>query len=530
VREFAQLFAGLDSTTRTNTRIDMLAAYFASDAPEEDKLWAVALLSGKRPKRPVNTTLLRQWAAAKAGVPDWLFEESYHVVGDLAETISLLVSGERSDNQHSLTEWIEMLIALKDKDETEKEKAVKEAWSQLNRQESFIFNKIITGSFRIGISQSMVVKALSKYTGKEESTLAHRLMGQWVPQLTSFHELVMVESMADDASRPYPFYLAYPLEDEPESLGDIVAWQIEHKWDGIRGQFIKRNNLHFVWTRGEELVTDKYPELGLFAPLLPDGTVIDGEIIVHNGSHPLPFQLLQTRIGRKAVSKKLLKEAPVSLIAYDLLEHEGVDIRSQPLTRRRALLAEVVQKANHPKLLISKELSFAHWQEAMAERAGARAKFNEGLMLKRRSSVYQSGRRRGDWWKWKIEPLVIDAVLIYAMRGHGRRADLYTDYTFAVWDGAELVPFTKAYSGLTDQEFGQVDHFVKRNTVEKFGPVRSVKPELVFEIAFEGIAASSRHKSGIALRFPRMNRWRKDKKAGDANTLNDLKQMLKQYG
>jgi DNA ligase-1 len=354
-------------------------------------------------------------------------------------------------------------------------------------------------------------------------------MGNWSPELNSFPELLFSDE-AYDISRPYPFYLAYALEEPIETLGDPSAWFAERKWDGIRGQIIVRNRELFVWSRGEELVTDKYPEYNVMLSLLPDGTVIDGEIIPFKDNQPLPFSLLQTRIGRKSLSPKILKEVPVTFIVYDLLEWKGEDVRSWPMTERRKKLEEICAAANHEALKLSELVSFDQWSQLTHERTRSREFLSEGIMLKRKTSVYRNGRRRGDWWKWKIDPFTVDAVMIYAMRGSGRRANLYTDYTFAVWSGDQLVPFTKAYSGLTDDEIREVDRWIKQHTIERFGPVRSVRQELVFEIAFEGIAKSSRHKSGIALRFPRIRRWRKDKPASEANTLADLEQLLQMIG
>lgn len=506
-----------------------MADYFKI-AGEEDKLWTIAILSHRRPKRTVTTTFLRQWAAETGNIPHWLFEDSYHVVGDLAETIALILPNKKADSNHSLTYWINYIKNLKDLSETEKRDKVVFAWSVLDKDERFIFNKLITGGFRMGVSQKLMIKGLSKATDIEENILMHRLMGNWTPDQTTFEDLIFSENPLDDISKPYPFYLAYALDTEPEALGSPDEWQAERKWDGIRGQLIIRNGEIFVWSRGEELVTNKFPEYMALANILPDGTVLDGEILPFKDDQPLTFNNLQTRIGRKNVTKKILESVPVILMAYDLLEWQSKDIRDQPLSFRRQLLEELVaQYDTEGKLLLSDIVPFSSWKDLALERANSRAYFSEGLMLKKQNSVYKSGRKKGDWWKWKVDPLVIDAVMIYAQRGHGRRANLYTDYTFAVWDGKKLVPFTKAYSGLTDAEFRAITNFVRKNTLDRFGPVRAVKPELVFEIAFEGIQESKRHKSGVALRFPRMSRWRKDKTAEEANTLEDLKALLQLY-
>ncbi len=389
----------------------------------------------------------------------------------------------------------------------------------------------MTGGWRVGVSQNLITKALSEAFEIDKSVIAHRLMGDWSPQNYTFQELILEEGQNDLASRPYPFYLAHPIETE-EIQKDLnpKKWQAEWKWDGIRGQIIKRNDEIFIWSRGEELVTEKFPELAEMAKNLPNGTVLDGEITAYENGEPLSFGILQTRIGRKNINKNLLKKAPVVFICYDLIEHKGNDIRNQALEIRLQELEKIITESNNPHLLASESINFNDWNELIEVRKKSRSLKTEGLMLKKKDSIYEAGRKRGSWWKWKIAPLTIDGVMIYAQKGHGRRADLYSDYTLAVWNEDELIPFAKAYSGLTDAEMKKVDVFVKKNTKEKFGPVRTVKPELVFEIAFEGIQASNRHKSGIALRFPRIKRWRQDKPISEANKLIDLQELLEKYG
>ena len=531
MKRFAQLIDQIDQTTKSNDRIKYIVD-FLHDVNDEDKLWFVALFSGKRPKGIIKTALIKQWIVELTNLPEWLFEQSYHVVGDLAETIALLAPDEpqKENNEDTLSQIITELNTLRDGDEGIKKQFVINFWSTHSKAENFVFNKLITGGFRIGVSQRTVVKALGKFLDKEDNTISHRLMGNWNPAEISFADLLVSEDANDDNSRPYPFYLSYALEGTIEDLGNPSDWQAEKKWDGIRGQIIKRDGELFVWSRGEELVTDKFPEFNELKENLPDGVVLDGEIIGWKDGAPLPFHDLQTRIGRKTVTKKHLETVPVKLIAYDLLEHNSIDIRNKSTNIRRELLDELVKDNKSGCLLLSDALEFNHWDELKAIRQRARELYCEGLMLKKKNAPYGVGRKKGDWWKWKVDPLTIDAVLIYAMRGHGRRSNLYTDYTFAVWDNEELVTFAKAYSGLTDEEFKEVDKFIKKNTIDRYGPVRSVKAELVFEIAFEGIAKSGRHKSGIAVRFPRMSRWRKDKKAEEANTIEDLHQLLNVYG
>jgi len=533
MRNFAELIRTLDSTNKTTLKVAALTEYF-NLAQDKDKVWAIAILSHRRPKRPVNTTLLRTWASELANIPLWLFEESYHIVGDLAETIALIIPVSETHSEKTLTRFLEEMIELKTKTDEDKKQYLFENWKALNYYERFVFCKLITGSFRIGVSQKLMTRALAKATNLDEDILAYKLMGNWDPQKISFTQLILEENEEDYLSKPYPFYLAYAVENEVETLGDVMDWTAEHKWDGIRSQVIIRNDQLFVWSRGEELVTDKYPEFEAFINTIPNGTVLDGEILPYFENTIGTFNELQTRIGRKTVSKALLKKTPVILKTYDILEWQGEDIRDLAFAERRKILvklfADVTKEATSEDfpLHLSETISFQNWEEVAVERSRAREERSEGLMLKRLDSPYLVGRKKGDWWKWKVAPLTIDAVLTYAMRGHGRRTNLFTDYTFGLWDDEkkELVTFAKAYSGLTDAEFRKVDAWIKKNTLERFGPVRSVVPHHVFEIAFEGIAISSRHKSGVATRFPRILRWRQDKKIEDANTLEDLKGLI----
>jgi DNA ligase-1 len=529
MKAFADLFTALDQTTKTTLKVAAMADYFRT-APQDDKLWTIALFSGRRPKRVITTTALREWAAERAGLPLWLFEECYPIVGDLAETISLFLPPAEKHEEHSLTYWIKKLSDLSKLEDDARKTGILAAWNSLETTQRFLFTKLLTGGFRIGVSQKLMTRALAQATGQDEAVLTHKLMGDWTPYTVTWDSLIMADDPTADLSRPYPFYLAYGLEDL-DKLGPVSDWFIDRKWDGIRGQFILRDGEHHLWSRGEDLVTDRFPELARLRDFLPDGTVIDGEILAFRDETPLSFNELQKRIGRKTVPKKLLAEVPVILMAYDLLEHDGSDIRNIALTERRKRLESILDFTNQQiPIRLSAQVSGTTWNDIAAERDQSRAKGAEGLMLKRRDSPYLAGRKKGDWWKWKIDPLTVDAVMIYAQAGSGRRANLFTDFTFAVRNGNDLVPFTKAYSGLTDAEFRQITQWVKRNTVQRFGPVRSVPAEHVFEIAFEGIRASPRHKSGIALRFPRMLRWRHDKPADEINTLDDLKHMLELYG
>jgi DNA ligase-1 len=533
MRLFADLVHTLGTHTKTNDKLQALIEYFAL-ADAKDKVWTIALFSGRRPRRTISPAKITEWCAELIGIPLWLFGESYHTVGDLSETIALLIPDDEhaqaESANRSLSWYVERFLELEKSDDNEKRSFILQSWKELNTRERFVFNKLLSSTFRVGVSQSMMVNALAKIVNLEASVIAHRMSGKWDPSSISFEELLSDDAALVDHSKPYPFYLAYAIEDDPATLGEPSEWQAEWKWDGIRGQLIKRNGLMFVWSRGEDLITDKFPEYQLLAEKLENGTVIDGEILPVRDGQVLNFNVLQTRIGRKNVTRKQLEEAPAGIFAYDLLEEHGIDIRHLPMEERRRRLTAIVTNVGLPNLILSPAIEFHSWNELTEKRLQSRSLNSEGIMLKRKSSPYQVGRKRGDWWKWKIDPLTIDAVMIYAQKGAGRRSNLYTDYTFAVRDGDKLVAFTKAYSGLSDKEFAQVDSFVKRNSLEKFGPVRTVKPELVFEIAFEGIAASNRHKSGVALRFPRIARWRKDKPVSEINTLEDLKKMLEIYG
>lgn len=528
---FTQLYLALDATTKTNEKIAAMVEYFATATPS-DAAWAIWFLSGNRLRRLVSTKLLRQWAATQANIPDWLFDESYHAVGDLAETISLVVPEGTAGEDASLSDWIEnRLLPLKSIEESEQRRQITAMWDQSTAPTRLVSMKLVTGAFRVGVSRRLVARAIAKHADIPVDVISHRLMGNWKPTDSFFERLVDPDVQDAVDSQPYPFCLAHPLDDSAgvKSLGDCANFIAEWKWDGIRGQLIRRRQQTFLWSRGEELMENRWPEIESAAEWLPDGTVIDGEILAaFPDGKVLPFSQLQRRINRKKVGKKLLTEVPVVFHAFDLLERDGTDVRTLPLESRREQLEAVLSGIEHPHLQLNPILLGDRWEDFERTRQQSREMHAEGLMIKRKESPYDVGRVRGSWWKWKIAPQTIDAVLIYAQKGHGKRASLFTDYTFAVWDGDRLVPFAKAYSGLDDREIREVDRFVRRNTQDAFGPVRSVAPELVMELAFEGLQRSTRHKSGVATRFPRIVRWRHDKGVRDANTLEDLLALLPQ--
>lgn len=526
MRAFSELYETLDATTSINAKVAALVSFFRS-APPGDAAWAAWFLSGRRLKRVVARSALKQWLLQLSDLPEWLVEETHAEVGDLAETIALLVDSDANavPDDASLDEWLDRLLSLSNASEDEQRKAVTSWWRQLDARGRFLLNKLLTGELRVGVSSGMVERALAETTSLPRPVIAHRLMGNWQPSATFWTSLGAPADVSGDASRPYPFCLASPLDGSAESLGNVSDWLIEWKWDGIRAQVLQRRDGVHIWSRGEELITERFPEIASSAQRLPVDTVIDGEILVWKDGAVRPFGELQTRIGRKKLSTKILADMPVRLLAYDLLELEGQDLRGLPLWQRRARLEQLL--ANSGEIGISPLVSAMDWAGVAEQRQRSRALSVEGMMVKRRDSIYGTGRQRGAWWKWKIEPYTFDGVLVYAQPGRGRRANQLTDYTFAVRDGEKLVPVAKAYSGLTDPEILRVDRWIRQNTVERFGPVRSVRPELVFEIAFEGINESTRHKSGVAVRFPRIARWREDKPVTEANTLEDLRDLLR---
>lgn len=564
MRRFARLFRELDETTRTSEKVAALERYFR-EAPPFDAAWTLAFLLGRRGRRPIKATLLRDWTAAAAGLPAWLVEESYEAVGDLAETVSLLLEGKLPPAEGPAAgppcfrDMIEQhLLPLAGLGEDGQRALLLATLARLNHTERFLFLKLLTGGFRVGVSRTLVVRALASVAGIDPAVMEHRLMREWQPGAEAFAGFLAAHGDRREPAQPYPFYLASPIEQNVEPITDLSAWQVEWKWDGIRAQLIRREGQVVLWSRGEEVITPAYPEIMEAAEGLPDGTVLDGELLAWRGDGPRSFNELQKRLGRKQVPAKVRQAVPVTFMAYDLLERDGQDVRAEPLARRRSMLEDLVAQARahrprrpapprggvqgelfpelvapaetsspaEPALRISPLVGAASLEELGSRREEARSRGAEGFMLKRRDSAYGVGRERGAWWKWKVDPYTIDAVLLAAQPGHGRRAGLFTDYTFGIWRDDGLVPFAKAYSGLTAEEIQEVDRWVRGHTIEKHGPVRTVTPELVFELAFEGIQSSTRHKSGLALRFPRIARWRKDKPAREADRIETLHALM----
>lgn len=564
MKRFAALFAAIDHTTSTNAKVGAMTAYLAA-VPAGDAAWAIFFLTGRRFKRLVSGRAIGRWTMGATGASEWLLGECYAVVGDGAETATLILDQLPAAPAAplSLAEWVERrILPMRDLDANEQQRRVIAWVRELDRWQRFTLLKMLTGELRLGVSQTLVVRAVAHAASLPATTIAARLMGDWAPSAGWFERLVAPQVTDDDRSRPFPFCLASPLEGSvgPQALQQLLGppgdWQVEWKWDGIRAQVVRRAGHTHLWSRGEELITARFPEVVEAAGALPDGTVLDGEILALRGDRPLPFSALQQRIGRQRNVSRTARDVPVVFMAYDVLERHGIDVRHEPLSLRRELLQTIVvglQGAASPlpppargeallpfdeplaapasyAIRLSPIIDAGTWEELALMRERSRERRVEGLMIKRRLSSYATGRKRGDWWKWKIEPFTIDAVLIYAQPGSGKRASLLSDYTFGLWHDGELVPVAKAYSGLTNDEIADVDRWIRRHTVERFGPVRHVEPVQVFELGFEAIARSSRHRSGIAVRFPRMLRWRRDKPAAEADSLEALHRLLDQEG
>ncbi len=530
MKRFTELYMELDASNRKNAKLAALKRYFA-EVPPADGAWAVFFLTGNRLKRPIKLTDFREWAGAACGFPPWMVEECYNHVGDLAETLALLLAdGKRSGltEDRPLHQIVEEDIApLREMEPEPQRKRIESIWASLDGSTCFIFNKLITGGFRVGVSHTLVCVALADLAGVEPPVMAHRLMGNWQPTPAAYDTLFSGEESGDQSAKPYPFCLAHPLDDDAKSkLGEVADWQIEWKWDGIRAQLIKRGGEVIIWSRGEEMVTEQFPEVAEAAAHWPDSVVLDGELLAWAGEQPEPFSELQRRLGRKKVGAKLRKDVPVVFMAYDFLELGGKDLRSESTTARRAKLETWAASIPTDTFRLSPLVTAESWSAVAALRETSRSRRVEGLMLKQAGAPYQAGRKKGAWWKWKVAPYTVDAVMVYAQQGHGRRAGLYTDYTFSVWLEDQLVPIAKAYSGLSDAEIRKVDRWIRENTLDSHGPVRVVRPELVFEIAFEGIHESKRHKSGIAVRFPRILRWRIDKPPSEADSLQTVRSLL----
>jgi DNA ligase-1 len=523
MRKFAALFDKIDQVQSTNEKVLHIKNYFAS-CSDEDGAWALFFLSGHRIKRLISSRMLLEWSLDLIKFPPWLIEEAYASVGDTAETISLLLPRKEtgdSANDLSLSEWMETILKPLQLEPLEKKKdKILFFWKELSTKEIFILNKILTGSFRMGISSLLTLKALSQAIDVPREILSQRVMGNWEPSGEFFKSLKSPE-IDKKLLNPYPFYLAYPFEGSLEALGQLSDWFIEWKYDGIRGQAVIGEEGAALWSRGNELISGQFPELIEAFKKIPPGTILDGEILAYSKGRPLPFAELQKRLGRKNVSKSMIENVPIVFMAYDILEYNGIDLRIKPMLERREILQNLTFLS--PRIKLSELILGTEWEQITSLRLQSREKGVEGLMLKKMDSLYGVGRQKGYWWKYKVEPMTIDAVLIYAQAGTGRRANLFTDYTFAVWKENELIPIAKAYSGLDQKEIDELDKWIRRNTEEKFGPVRKVKPFYAFEIAFEGIQISNRHKSGVALRFPRILRWRKDKTIEECDTLESIK-------
>lgn len=535
MKRFIKLFAKLDETNSTNKKLQAIMDYLV-DVPASDAIWAVFFLSGNRFKRFISGRKLYRWAREYLDWPKWMLEEAYIATGDTAEAIALAIDTSKpqstpENNDRSLADWIFEIKQLAKYSEHDQKSFIHQYWNDLDDKGIFILNKILTGAFRVGVSKLNTARAISKLFDLEKTTIQHRLMGTWDPTPEFYEKLISKETLDIDRSRPYPFFLASQLDDDLETLGKRNEWIIEWKWDGIRGQLVKRENQVFLWSRGEEIVNVSFPEIIEASEVLPDGLVLDGEVLAYHQGKPLAFSVLQRRIGRENVTDEIREAAPVIFMIYDVMEYEGNEVRQLGIEARRSILKNIFSSSDiSPKFKLSPIVEAASWEDIKEIHKSSREHYAEGFMMKRLGSTYQVGRKRGDWWKLKVDPMSLDCVLVYAQSGSGRRASLFTDLDFAVWDNDELVRIGSAYSGLTDEEIKELDNWIRRNTVERFGPVRRVDPVQVFEIGFDGIMSNERSKSGVSFRFPRILRWRKDKVASEANSLQDARDLLKYEG
>jgi DNA ligase-1 len=452
-----------------------------------------------------------------------LFEECYATVGDLSETLAILFANPQAKPQTKdpvLNQWIDRQTALAGLKLEVLADALLAQLQEFSKDEAFLFLKLASGGFRIGVSKGLVNEAIARAIDMDRAVIEERLMGTFVADHNWLRRLQEPVTQNELDARPLPFLLAYSIAEREIASLNPQDTLVEYKWDGIRAQLIKTDQTIRLWSRGDQDITEQFPDIVDSAVNLPSPIIIDGEILAGTPGQLQSFNQLQTRLNRKRITKTLLKTNPAFFKAYDLLRFQGEDMRDQPLASRKAVLQTL---GIHQSPVLSPQC----FEEIAVLREAARGIGAEGVMIKNRQSKYGSGRKAGYWWKWKLDPMTADCVLIYAQAGHGRRANLHSDYTLACWnDQGELVPVAKAYSGLTDVELKAVDQWIRKHTMQKFGPVRQVEPLQVFEIGFEGIAASSRHKSGVALRFPRILRWRQDVGPKDADGLTHFHSLM----
>ena len=558
MKRFTRLCHELDEASPPGEKVAALASYFREAAPA-DAAWALQFLCGRKPSRAVTSSELRAWAAEEINLPAWLFDKCQETVGGLAETIALLLPEADSGSALPLHELIEQrLLPLRSVSASIRRDLVRQTWRELDADERLVWNKLITGGFRVAVAEKLVAQALAQVAGVDVPIMAHRLAGRWQPTAESYLRIIRGDVDARSKTvRPYPFFFASPMEADPAALGDLAEWQVEWKWSGLRAQLIRRQGEVLIWSQGDELMTAAFLEVAEAARALADGTVLDGQIVAWLDGRVQPVEKLERRLGRKSVGAKLRMEIPVMFVAHDLLENAGEDWRARPFVERRRQLESVMTGALHgnstagspvatamgetpdlfgfektpivaPALRISEVIVRRSWDELVALLKESRARQVDGLMFTRGSSVYGPGPQRGDWWTWKVDPLLTNGVLISARVGSEGRTRLFSEYTFGVWHEGKLTTVAKANSGLSDAEFAELDAFIRANTTGKFGPMRAVKPELVFELAFEGVRQSTRHESGLTLRHPRINRWRREKKADEADSLETLRALLRE--
>lgn len=525
MKAFAELIFNLRKWDTENNQIRYIKEYF-SISDDRDCIWAIYILLGKKIKNEFRSKQqLKKWACEYAEIPDWLFDESYSFTGDLTETISLILPGKEADSGRTLTEWMHYMESFCKSDDQGNKKKVVDAWKELDHTETYVFNKLIPGNFKSGVDEKVIIKALSKFLNIESNVISNRIKSNWHPDLISFYELFSKFNPDDIISKPYPFIPEEVFESEPGVLGSAADWLAEQKFKGIRCQLIFRKGKIFLWTDNGELINDKFPEFEFIKKYLPDDSVFTGSIICINNGMKSQHNYLQARLRRKNISSKSLKESPVIFMMNDLLEYEGTDMRNKFLIERKELIKcnkFMISKNNLIKY--SENIKFENWEELRTIRRKSSDTISGGIILKKKNSLFLSDINE-KYLICKPEPLSADAVLMYALKGE--RTDLFSEFTLGVWDKGKLVSIAKINSGLSEEEIREVSEFVNNNTLEKFGPVRTVRPELVFNISFESISFSVRHKSGVVLQSPEISKWIRGKNIFDASSLENLKKFIK---
>jgi len=540
MKAFADLWATLEGQLSEARSAQILARYLQQTSAE-DAAWAIYLLCGKKPKKLLSARELVEYFLQTSGTPGWLFWESDDVVGDVNETIALLndtfmdetaSQQNRNENSHpqqnSLAFWMEnQLNTLAEVAQSQRPAFLGNCWQKLGYREAFIINRILTGTWKSNLPLKTIAQALSIVSGQEPMTLMHRLKADWLPNKVFYAKLIAEDQPTFQTEQKFSFGEFKPLEESSiESLGAVEDWWLAWQWEGLRVQCIRRADDCFLWSQNGELVTDRFPELHEMAQKLPEGTILEGVIVACSGQAPLPLADLQPRLGGKSVNRKMMESCPVAFVATDLQLLANEDMRNLPAQQRKTRLAQLANDIGFP-LVHFPRIEIDQWAHARKLLQEARQHHAEGLSLQRLNSPYPIQNQQADWWSWKVQPHTINAILLYAkMEMAGRSQKQTTEYTFAVWHEDQLVPVARTGIGLPPEEAELLDGWIRANTYERFGPVRSVEPFHVYEIAFDGITPSKRHKCGFVLREPRIINPRPHTPIEEASRLEDLHRLL----